>query len=239
MRTMFVVDPLDDLDAALDTSIGLMHAAQEQGPEVWVTEPRHLEAAAGRASAYARHVKLAPCAPAGGCRWTVPDPWYDAGPDEPVPLDEMDAVFMWAEPPVDPDYLAATYLLDLPDRGQRDLTRCTAQGRRPAGHVVLRGSCAPHPVESRMERLMTTAIVCSAVLGAAIFVLGFNVSLNRGYAAKRGSSQMPTDPADPLLIAQRAHGNATEYVPTLIALFLVTAWLAASPGRWGSSWPQP
>jgi uncharacterized membrane protein YecN with MAPEG domain len=80
-----------------------------------------------------------------------------------------------------------------------------------------------------MELLMITAIVCSAILGAAIFVLGFNVSLNRGYAAKRGGSQMPTDPADPLLIAQRAHGNASEYVPTLIALFLVTAWTAPSP----------
>src|SRR4029079_10372041 len=78
--------------------------------------------------------------------------------------------------------------------------------------------------------VMTTAIVCSAVLAATIFVLGFNVSLNRGYAAKRGGSQMPTDPADPLLIAQRAHGNAAEYVPTLIALFLLVGWLA--PGPW-------
>jgi uncharacterized membrane protein YecN with MAPEG domain len=76
---------------------------------------------------------------------------------------------------------------------------------------------------------MTTAIVCSAVLAATVFVLGFNVSLNRGHAAKRGSSQMPTDPADPLLIAQRAHGNAAEYVPTLIALFLVVGWLAPNP----------
>jgi uncharacterized protein len=77
--------------------------------------------------------------------------------------------------------------------------------------------------------VMTTAIVCSAVLAATVFALGFNVSLNRGYAAKRGSSQQPTDPADPLLIAQRAHGNATEYVPTLIALFLLVGWLAPNP----------
>ena len=76
---------------------------------------------------------------------------------------------------------------------------------------------------------MTTAIVCSAILAASIFVLGFNVSLNRGYAAKRGSSQMPTDPADPLLIAQRAHGNAAEYVPTLIALFLLVGWQSPQP----------
>ena len=76
---------------------------------------------------------------------------------------------------------------------------------------------------------MTTAIICSAVLAATIFVLGFNVSLNRGFAAKRGSSQMPTDPADRLLIAQRAHGNATEYVPTLIILFLLVGWKSPEP----------
>ena len=43
MRTLFVVDPLDGLDASLDTSIGLMHAAQELGVEVWATEARGLE----------------------------------------------------------------------------------------------------------------------------------------------------------------------------------------------------
>ena len=34
---------------------------------------------------------------------------------------------------------------------------------------------------------------------------------------------MPTDPADRMFIAQRAHGNAAEYVPTLIVLILVCA----------------
>lgn len=77
---------------------------------------------------------------------------------------------------------------------------------------------------------MTTAIVCSSILAGMVFALGFNVSLNRGRAARRGGSQLPTDPADPLLIAQRAHGNATEYVPSLIALFLLVGWLA--PGPW-------
>ena len=80
---------------------------------------------------------------------------------------------------------------------------------------------------------MTTAIVCSSLLGAMVFLLGFNVSVHRGIAAKRGGSQMPTDPADHLLIAQRAHGNATEYVPTLILLFLVAAYLEPSPWTLG------
>lgn len=70
---------------------------------------------------------------------------------------------------------------------------------------------------------MTMAIACTAILTALLFALGFNVSRMRGVTAKTGGSQAPTDPASPLLIAQRAHGNATEYVPTLIVLFLLVA----------------
>ncbi|EWM09949.1 MAPEG family protein [Kutzneria sp. 744] len=78
---------------------------------------------------------------------------------------------------------------------------------------------------------MTTAIICTAILAALVFLLGFNVSRLRGVTAKANGSQMPSDPASPLLIAIRAHGNAAEYVPTMIVLFLLVglhspAWLA-------------
>lgn len=112
MRTVFVVDPLHGLDASLDTSVGLMHAAQELGVEVFAAEARDLEIVDGRAVARARALKLAPSTPAAGCRWTVPDPWYDAGPEELVRLEDVRAVFMRLEPPVDLDFLAATYVLD-------------------------------------------------------------------------------------------------------------------------------
>ena len=68
---------------------------------------------------------------------------------------------------------------------------------------------------------MTTAIICAAILAAMLFLLGVNVSRMRGVQAKAGGSQLPTDPDDRLLIAIRAHGNASEYVPTLIVLFLL------------------
>jgi uncharacterized membrane protein YecN with MAPEG domain len=75
---------------------------------------------------------------------------------------------------------------------------------------------------------MTTAILCTAILAATLFVLGFNVSMRRGRTHKSGGSQMPTDPESRLLIAIRAHGNAVEYVPTLIVLFLLVG--ARGPG---------
>jgi uncharacterized membrane protein YecN with MAPEG domain len=74
---------------------------------------------------------------------------------------------------------------------------------------------------------MTTALICTAILAAMLFLLGFNVSRLRGVTAKSGGSQQPTDPASPLLIAIRAHGNAAEYIPTMIVLFLLVG--ARSP----------
>jgi uncharacterized protein len=75
----------------------------------------------------------------------------------------------------------------------------------------------------------TLQIVCLALLGLLVFVLGANVTRHRAVRGATGNQQ-PTDPADRMLIAQRAHGNATEYVPTLAVLILVCATL--SDGWW-------
>ncbi|MDQ4117332.1 MAG: MAPEG family protein [Actinomycetota bacterium] len=82
-----------------------------------------------------------------------------------------------------------------------------------------------------MTTSLATAVVSTAVLAAMIFVLGANVSRMRAVTAKEGGSQMPVDPASPLLLAIRAHGNAIEYVPTLLVLILLVglrspAWVA-------------
>ena len=75
----------------------------------------------------------------------------------------------------------------------------------------------------------TVAIVCIALLGILLFLLGANVTRHRAIRGDTGN-QMPTDPTDRMLIAQRAHGNAAEYVPTLIVLIHVCA--ALSEGWW-------
>ena len=75
----------------------------------------------------------------------------------------------------------------------------------------------------------TVVIVCIALLGILLFLLGANVTRHRAIRGDTGN-QMPTDPADRMFIAQRAHGNAAEYVPTLIVLILVCASL--SDGWW-------
>lgn len=115
MKTAFVADPLEALDPSIDTTVGLMHAAQDRGAEVWVTEAVRLEIVEGRARASARRVDLAASRPREGHTWTVPEQWFTGSAPRPVWLDEMDAVFMRTEPPMDEVFTTATLVLDLVD----------------------------------------------------------------------------------------------------------------------------
>jgi uncharacterized membrane protein YecN with MAPEG domain len=75
-----------------------------------------------------------------------------------------------------------------------------------------------------------TVIICIALMGALVFLLGANVTRHRAIRGKSGGPQMSSDPTDRLFIAQRAHGNASEYVPTLIGLLIVCSTL--TDGWW-------
>jgi uncharacterized membrane protein YecN with MAPEG domain len=76
--------------------------------------------------------------------------------------------------------------------------------------------------------MSTITIVCIALMGVLLFLLGANVTRHRIIRGKNGGDQASTDPADRLLIAVRAHGNAAEYIPTLIVLLLVCSALSSS-----------
>ena len=73
-----------------------------------------------------------------------------------------------------------------------------------------------------------TFLVCSAILVILYFALALNVSLTR----RRTRTGIGTgdDPAGPMNKAVRAHGNAAEYVPIFVALFLYFLLSGASPG---------
>lgn len=80
-----------------------------------------------------------------------------------------------------------------------------------------------------MTDLPVIPVVCVALMGVLVVVLGANVTRHRAIRGDTGN-QMPSDPADRMFIAQRAHGNATEYVPTLAVLIVVCALL--TDGWW-------
>ncbi len=71
-------------------------------------------------------------------------------------------------------------------------------------------------------------LVCAAILVILYFVLALNVSLTRR-RTKTGIGS-GDDPAGPMSKAVRAHGNAAEYVPIFVALFLY--FLLSGAGGW-------
>ena len=77
--------------------------------------------------------------------------------------------------------------------------------------------------------MTTIPVVSIALMGVLLFLLGANVTRHRVIRGATGN-QAPSDPADRMFIAQRAHGNASEYVPTLAVLIVVCATLTS--GWW-------
>ena len=75
---------------------------------------------------------------------------------------------------------------------------------------------------------MTTAILCTTLLGLLLFGLGLGVSLTRGNT-KTNFGYTP-DPTDRLYKMIRAHGNTTEYAPMLAVLMLLIG--SRTPSLW-------
>jgi len=105
MRVLFIVDPLERLQLAGDTSYALMLEAQRRDHEVWTccTENLALEHDDPVAEAQLTNVSLA----------SQPSEAFSCEERAPIPLEAFDLVLMRKDPPVDINYLHATWLLDL------------------------------------------------------------------------------------------------------------------------------
>jgi glutathione synthase len=114
VKIAFIIDPIQKLDPGHDTSVALMEAAQKMGHEVWVTEAHGLSVVGGKAWAIVQPVQLKPVTLGEG-RWVAVADWYALGDRQLLPLEEMGAVFMRTDPPVNIPYLYATYVLDYVD----------------------------------------------------------------------------------------------------------------------------
>jgi len=131
---VFITDPLSELAPAHDTTVALMEAAQAQGHRVLVTTIAELGVTAGRATAKTRDVTLQPAVLIDG-NWVVGKNWFVATESGQIFLDTAAAVFMRTDPPVDADYLRATYILDLVDP-ERTLMVNSPSGLRDANEKL-------------------------------------------------------------------------------------------------------
>ena len=123
-----------------------MHAAQDRGAEVWVTEAGQLEAVDGRARALARRVELARpgrCTATGGAWPTRGSPPRRRGTSG---WTTWPPIFIRTEPPLDETFTTATLILDLVDPGR---TAMVERPARPAGGQRAPASRCASPTSSR------------------------------------------------------------------------------------------
>lgn len=189
MRITFVADALESLDPSIDTTVGLMHAAQDRGADVWVTEAPQLEAAGGRARALARHVRLAPSKQAEGPFWTVDDTWFTVLATQRIWLDEMAAVFMRTDPPLDGAFVTATLILDLVDASR------TAMVNDPRG---LR-ACSEHLLPLRYPDLIPPTIVTRDPHAIRSFLIQHGTAVVKPVDGFAGRGVLRLDRHDPNL----------------------------------------
>ncbi len=159
---LFIVDPIERLRPAKDSSVALMQAAQRAGLPVWVCSPVDISAAehppqGHSAWAVARPATLAAIEPAVE-GWVVPEPWVRLGEPERRSLQSFTHVWMRKDPPVDEAYLYATHLLELAERrgGVRVLNRPAALRAWNEKLSSLRFShlMAPTLVSGRVDQLL-------------------------------------------------------------------------------------
>lgn len=104
IKTLFVMDPLERINVAGDSTYMLMLEARRRGWPVWFCTPRDLYASSGECWAHASRVEVQ--RPEQGPPFS---PW----PAEVKRLSDFDVVWMRKDPPFDMDYIFTTYLLDL------------------------------------------------------------------------------------------------------------------------------
>jgi len=127
---VFVIDEMSTLDPGHDTSVALMEAAQLRGHRVLITSASALAYQQDAVTARCRDITLRPAVVHDG-RWVADTEWFTLGEPHDYRLGDARAVFMRTDPPVDSQYLRATYLLELIDP-RRTLVVNSPEGLRGA-----------------------------------------------------------------------------------------------------------
>ena len=104
MQALFIVDPLERLGLAGDTSYALMLAAVARGWRVWTAQLEHLGLVGDDA--------VVDAVPTGVVEADTPAQAFSIGERAARRLADFDVVLMRKDPPVDVAYLHATWILD-------------------------------------------------------------------------------------------------------------------------------
>jgi glutathione synthase len=102
LNVAVVMDPIEDIKPAKDTTLAMMLAAQRRGWTLSYLELRHLWLRDGVAWGRAHPMEV---------RDDLDD-WFTRGEPSARPLGEFDAILMRKDPPFDTEYIYSTYILE-------------------------------------------------------------------------------------------------------------------------------
>ncbi len=171
-RIAVVMDPIEDIKPAKDTTLAMMLAAQRRGWEIAYLELGHLWLRDGVAMGRAHPVTVR----------DDPEDWYTLGEARIERLGDFDAILMRKDPPFDTEYIYSTYILERAElQGARVVNR--PQGLRDMNEKVFTAwfpeCCAPTLITRDMSDMHAflrehQRIVCKPLHGMggrSIFVV--------------------------------------------------------------------
>jgi glutathione synthase len=95
------MDPIDRIQFKKDSSLAMLWAAQQRGWQLVYMEPEDMYLRGGQARARSRNLTVR----------MNPEDWYSFDSDDDIALGDLDVILMRQDPPVDREFLMATYIL--------------------------------------------------------------------------------------------------------------------------------
>jgi glutathione synthase len=172
LRVLVVMDPIDEIKPAKDTTLAMLLAAQKRGWELWYAEQRDLWLRDGVAFGRVRPVSV---------RNDLKD-WFTLDAAHTRPLAEFRVILMRKDPPFDMEYIYTTYILERAEQ-QGVLVANRPQGLRDMNEKVFTAwfpqCCAPTLITRDMADMHAflrehLRIVCKPLYGMggrSIFVV--------------------------------------------------------------------
>src|SRR5690349_16778266 len=101
-----VMDPIQSIHYKKDTTLAMLLEAQKRNYELYYFEQKDLFIRDGSAYGNSKQLKVD----------KDPKNWFQLGETKPIPLTDLDIIFMRKDPPFDVEYIYSTYILELAER---------------------------------------------------------------------------------------------------------------------------
>tara|TARA_Y100001968_G_scaffold248165_1_gene232680 strand:+ start:3453 stop:4379 length:927 start_codon:yes stop_codon:yes gene_type:complete len=196
MKQLFILDPIEQINPAKDSSAALIQAAFRASIEVWVCTPSDLQARGDKAWVVANPI--------------VPEPWANLSKPQSLALNEFNCIWMRKDPPVDEAFLYATHLLEVAERD---------------GILVLNKPASLRAWNEklgalRFSHLMAPTLVASRVSELAAFARVHGEVVLKPLGGKGGQGVIRIGTAAPGLEALLELITSQEHLPVMMQKFL-------------------